>query len=316
MKADLANGFALVVCLAVASWAALLDPTPRSTPPQPPAVAPVERAPTEVEDARGRVVPVAPYARIVSLNTISDHILLELVEPGRLVAITGLTQDTHPGAWRFGDRPAVGRSDQLEAILALSPDLVVVSQYADEAFMARLRDAEIQVLDLGPMEGVSSTLANITTLGQVLGIPDRADALAQRFRLELSGLDALVPDTAAARGLYLTVYSDALYGGTTGSSYADMLHYGGVADIAAEHGHTGWPQYSPEAVLAMAPPLVVTGPGMRDPICSHSTLRLLSACGPTGRVVEVDAESQADPGLGIVDAALAVLQAVHPDRVP
>lgn len=314
MNTDVVNALGLAACLAAASWGALQDATVVVPPPPPePTTAPTSTH-TDVTDARGKPVPIAPYARIVSLNTVSDHILLELVEPGRLVSITGLTRDTHPRAWRFGERVSVGRSDQLEAIVALQPDLVVVSQFADEAFMARLRESGIRVFDLGPMEGVRTTRANITTLGHLLDIPDRAAALSRRFERELAGLASRVPEAAHEKGLYLTVYGDTLYGGTTGSSYADMLHYGGVHDVAADFGHTGWPQYTPEAVLAMDPPLIITGSAMRTALCSHSTLRQLKACAPGGRIVELDAASQADPGLGIVDSAEAVLAAVHGDR--
>jgi ABC-type Fe3+-hydroxamate transport system substrate-binding protein len=94
----------------------------------------------ELADARGVVVPTGHYQRIVSLNTVADHLLLDLIEPERLVGITGYTIDGHVDAWRFGDRQAVGRSEDLEQVLSLRPDLVVTSQFSDESYMARLRE--------------------------------------------------------------------------------------------------------------------------------------------------------------------------------
>ena len=236
MKTDLANALLLVASLALASWATLV-PTESGHD----ATAQVERAeqvvpvdaPDKVTDARGHTAPVRDYARVVSLNTVSDHVLLELVEPDRLVAITELTLTAHPEAFRFGDLVGVGRSDQLETILGLDPDLVLVSAYADEAFMARLRESGIQVFDLGQMRGVATTLDSIRTLGHLLGQPERAAVVADRYQRQLAGLEAAVPEDQRPHGLYLTVYSDVLYGGSVGSSYGDMLRYGGVHDIAS-----------------------------------------------------------------------------------
>jgi len=316
VKTDLANALLLVASLALASWATLV-PTESGHD----ATAQVERAeqvvpvdaPDKVTDARGHTAPVRDYARVVSLNTVSDHVLLELVEPDRLVAITELTLTAHPEAFRFGDLVGVGRSDQLETILGLDPDLVLVSAYADEAFMARLRESGIQVFDLGQMRGVATTLDSIRTLGHLLGQPERAAVVADRYQRQLAGLEAAVPEDQRPHGLYLTVYSDVLYGGSVGSSYGDMLRYGGVHDIAPDHGFKEWPQYTPEQLLQMDPSLIITQSGMGTVICGHSLLREVAACEPGGRVVEVASRYDSDPGLGLVEAAASVMRAVHPE---
>lgn len=317
MKTDLINAALLLTTLGLASWGALVPTASHhdaaaqvQTAARAVATAPL----TELSDARGQIAPILDYTRIVSLNTVSDHVLLELVEPERLVGVTELTLSSHPDAWRFGNRVGVGRSDQLETILSLDPDLVLVSAYADEAFMARLREAHIQVFDLGQMRGVSTTLHSIEVLGTLLGTSGRADRVARRYRRQLAGLEAKVPTEQRPAGLYLTVYSDVLYGGTQGSSYGDMLHYGGVHDIAVDHGYKDWPQFTPEQLLTMDPSLIITQSGMGPVICGHSLLREVAACQKGGRVVEVASEYSSDPGLGLVEAAANVMQAVHPGQ--
>ena len=89
MTADLINGAAfggalLLAC--IAAWSVGRDGEERQA-----TVLAADAPPpgaTQVVDARGFAVPVAPYQRIVSLNTVADHALLRLVEPERLVAIT------------------------------------------------------------------------------------------------------------------------------------------------------------------------------------------------------------------------------------
>ena len=313
------NAVALVAILGLATWGAV-----RSGPSIAPAgdilVASSASSdgdgPGVLQDARGQAVPAGDYRRIVSLNTVADPILLSLIEPQRLVAVSTQSRDQHPEGFRYAGRPGVARAEDLEAILALQPDLVVASKFADEAFMQRLRDEGVPVFDLGDLRGVGTTVLNIRTLGQLVQQPDRAAQVESDYLLRLAALDAAVPDEAAAPGLYVSIYGDSLYGGTAGSSYADLLHYGGVRDLAAEHGHTEWPTYSPEQLLSMNPPLLVTHPGMGALLCGHTTLQHLAACTAGGRVVEVPGAYHSDPGLGLVQGAAAVLSGVHPDRVP
>lgn len=315
MKADALNAALLIGTLALASWFATLPG--ETAPPAGPRVF-VADAPEDVDadkivDARGVAVPVARYERIVSLSTISDHVLLHLVEPERLVSITGYTADAHPDAWRFGERRTIDSSGQLESVLSLQPDLVLVSMYADESYMARLRDQGIEVFDLGAMRGVDTTRANIRALGALLDVRERAARVDRAYVRELEALDAAIPDEEMAPGIYLSVYGDTFFGGTAGTSYADTLHYGGVRDIAAENGFVEWPQYAAEQIVELDPPLIVTLEGMADVIRGHTLLGTLRACGPDGRIVEIDGAYNSDAGLGIVEAAHDLQERVHPE---
>lgn len=317
MNADALNLGLLVLTIATSVWCTTLP-----DPPDVGALGPTATPATRGEDrdvlidARGNAVPVRAYSRIVSLNTISDHLLLELVEPQRVAAVTGYTLANHPDAWRFGDRPGVERSDQIEFVIAQKPDLVIVSQFANESYMARLREIGIHVFDLGDMLGVETTLENVRTLGQLLGVPERAERVERDLVRQLWALENAVPEDERIGAMYLNVHGDHLSGGTRGTSYADVLHYGGVRDVAAAAGHSGWPQFDPEQVLAIDPPVIVTSEGMASAIRGHSLLAGLTACGPDGRIVELPGAFLGDPGFGVVEAARRLQEALHPDRAP
>ena len=316
MKLQVANAVALVVILALATWGSTRQTEERAPLGD---IVVAKPAPGQVDalvDARGQTIATGDYQRIVSLNTVADAVLLSLVEPSRLLAVSEHTRDLHPESFRYAGMEAVIRSSDLETILSLQPDLVIASKFADESFMARLREAGIAVFDLGEMRGVGTTLLNIRALGQLLRQPTRAAQVEGDYLMRLQALDAAVPDDAETPGLYLSIYGDSLFGGTAGSSYADMLHYAGVHDLAEAHGYTEWPKFSPEQLLAIDPPMVVTQAGMGTALCSHSTLQHLSCCKPGGRVVEVPGKYHSDAGLGLVQAAVAVQQLVHPDLSP
>lgn len=316
MSANLANSLLLALALGLSTWAATL---PGGAPVARRGTGSVADAPevgaTSVVDARGVAVPVREYRRIVSLSTISDHALLRLVEPERLVSITEYST-RHPEAWKFGQRATIASSGALEAVLALKPDLVLVSMFSDESYLARLREAGVQIFDLGDMRGVTTTLANIRALGALLDVRGRAEALEQSYLRELAALDAATVDADMAPGIYLSVYGDTFFGATAGTSYADTLRLGGVRDVAAERGYRDWPQYTAEQLLELDPPLIVTLEGMAEVIRGHALLSTLQACGPDGRIVEIDGAYNGDAGLGIVAAAHQILVRVHPERAP
>ncbi len=305
MRSDWLNGAALLFALVLSAWGSLRQAS-ESSHGQTLVLTEVLESRLEEDrlvDARGVEVDVGPYKRIVSLNTIADHLLLDLVEPDRLVGITHYTKSGHADAWRFGDRATVGRSEDLEQVLGLQPDLVVVSAFSDEAYMARLRERGIAVFDLGDMRGVDSTLEDIRLLGVLLELEDRAETLIRSFKRELDALEKRGEARGRPWGIYLNIVADSFFGGTRSSSYADMLYYGGVQDLAEANGYVEWPRYSPEQILEMNPKLLVTQAGMGEVICSHSSLTHLKACSGEGRILELQGEHHLDPGRGLVRAA-------------
>lgn len=307
MKTDLFNAGLVLAALAASAVAVVLQVEQEGVGPEIIRVEDgIQELPDQLEDARGVVVATGNYQRIVSTNTVADHLLLNIVEPERLVAITGYTHEGHEEAWRFGDRSVLKKAQDVEQILALRPDLVITSEFSDEAFMARIREQGIPVFDLGNMRGVASTLEDIKVLGQLLKQPVRARYLQESYRRELDGLLSALPEGPQPSGVYLTVLGDSFFGGSQGTSYADLMHYGGIADLAAENGYSDWPRYSSEELLMMNPNLILTQEGGGDVICQHSALSKLAACHPGGRVLELYGRYHTDPGLGIVEAAQQV----------
>lgn len=256
-----------------------------------------------VTDARGVTVTCRPYARIVSLSPVADHILLRLVEPGRLVGATHFTLSRHPDAWRFKGIPALSTSRSLEGVLQLEPDLVVVSRFADESYMSRLRDSGIAVFDVGEMRGVETTRGSIEDLGRLLNLEDRASRLERAFSREHAGLRRRLGGLHEVEGIFLSVLGDQLFGGTAKSSYADLLRLGGVRDLAQEQGFVGWPRYSVEQLVEMNPPFIVMPKGGALALCNHDILRALDACSGSGHVIEMPRNNHSDAGLGLLDAA-------------
>jgi iron complex transport system substrate-binding protein len=261
-----------------------------------------------VRDHSGVSVPARSYRRIVSGSALADALLLELCEPDRIVAFTAHGRENSDRGYRFAGKPGV-RLDDVEAILALRPDLVFVNAIGDPRRIARLRDAGLNVFDLGEMRGLETLIVNMREIGALTGNPDRGERLARTVRERMDGIAADIRARERRRGIYLSIYGGRLFGGASGTSFDDILRGAGLVDAAA--ARRDWPEYTTEDVLALDPDVVVTNRGMGQAICDHGGMRRLRACAPGGMIVEVDPDILGDPGLGMVDAAQAVRDRVY-----
>lgn len=264
-------------------------------------------------DQTGRDVRLRDFQRIVSTASVADPLLRELCDDRRIVAFSSHSRDAGPDAYRYAHKPGA-EVTRTEALLELGPDLVLVSSLADHAHTQRLRDAGLTVFDLGKLTGVDSLLDTIVRLGWLVGAPERARSFAAHFVQRMNAVAADVPRAARKRALYVGVYGTQLFGGSSGTSYHDVLTHAGLLDVAAER-FTGWPSYTPEQLLTMAPELVVTQTGGGTLLCRHTELSALGACA-TGRIVEIDEALINDAGVRMLDAAELVRAAVYGAESP
>lgn len=319
-RVDVYNAAAAVLALLASVLAVMLArpgeaPAPVIVTPERPEVAYVmlaegPEAVRGVRDASGTAIAVGDYRRIVSASTVSDWLLSELVEPGRVVAYTELSASSAPWRHRFAGTGTITSTQNIEALLALDPDLLLVDDLGDPKRIARLRERGLQVFNIGQVRGMESLASAIARTGAVLGREERAGLLAERYE---RAMYALLPASAGhkrVRGMYLSIYGDTLFGGTKGTTYHEILHYAGLIDVAAEH-FTDWPQYSSEHILVMNPEVIVTRAGLGRAICNHAGLYRVAACTAAGRIIELDGFTLDDPGLGMLEAAEALHRALH-----
>lgn len=253
-----------------------------------------------LRDASGTLAPLRRYARIASTSLVADHVLDALCEPERIVAVSTLSKASSHFAHKHAAQRGLSSPAELEAILALRPDLLVINHFGDPRFAARLRSHGIVVFDLGEMHGLDTLLPNIRILGALVGAQERAAALARSFERRMRAVAAALPAGQRKRGLFLSAYGKQLYGGARGTSYHDVLVHAGLIDLAADR-YEGWPALDPEQVLALDPEVLVTKRGMAGELCAAPGLSALRACSGRARIVELDAELIDDPGLPMLD---------------
>ncbi|MFW5845681.1 MAG: ABC transporter substrate-binding protein [Planctomycetota bacterium] len=273
-----------------------------------------------VIDASGTFVPRGDYRRIACSSTIAAELLPELLPVDRLILVPTWFRDSNPRAFRVELAPGpdgtapIGTIDTLssiEQLLAADPDLVVVNTFVagGSARVQRLRALGITVLDLGVIHGIGTLRAQIRMLGTVCGVPERAAAIERGLLRRLATVAAHVDAEERLRAVYVAHHSGSLSGGTTGSSYHDLLRVAGLIDAAAERFQTPWPPYDPEHILGMDPDLIVTEHGRTGAILATPGLDRLRAV-QAGRIVELPPGTDTT-ALGLLPAAEFLCDAVY-----
>ncbi len=193
--------------------------------------------------------------RVVSVNVGTDEILLSLLPPERIAAVSALSDDpTISSATALAK--AVPRRVTMEAerILALEPDLLIVPPYTRREVLAQLEAGGMQILRIPDFHTLADIRVQLRFLGEALGEPARAEAL-------VAGMDAVLGDvrrrTAGLprpRVLYVGLNGDTMGQGTNFDLFVEAA---GGTNVAAEAGIVGREQIHLEKALALDPDILL-----------------------------------------------------------
>lgn len=118
-----------------------------------------------------------PAQRIVSLNLCADLLLVDLVEPSRIAALSrnARNESLNPEPEKMAGFRLTGRT--AEEALALGPDLVLAGAFAGRDAKAFLRAQGIPVFEVGIADTVNGIATVIRQTGDALNAADRAAQL-------------------------------------------------------------------------------------------------------------------------------------------
>jgi iron complex transport system substrate-binding protein len=214
--------------------------------------------PVEIVDSLGRKITVARVPeRVVSLAP-SNTEMLFAVGAGRLL-VGGTSFDNYPPEAR--SHASIGgmtpKSINLEAVIALRPDLVLATSGIQEPIIASLERLKLVVvaLDASDFKGVAR---NIGLVGRLTGNKAQANRLASEFLDRVAAVGRRVDSRRSPRPkvLYL-LWEDPLM--TTGprTFIGQMIETAGGTNIFGDVT-TRFPRPSEEEVLARAPEVILS----------------------------------------------------------
>lgn len=256
-----------------------------------------------------------PPRRVVSLNLTADELLTEMLPPGRLVAVTRWADDPDTSSVA-GRVPAAAermpRAD-LERLLALRPDLVVVSEHTDADFLRLVEKSGLRFHRLAGLGSLAGIRAAIVELGRVVGTEAEAAHLVARFDAVLADLARRLEGAPRPRVLY---WADPHTAGA-GTAIGALVETAGGTNVARAMGLQGIVPLASERVFEAAPDvfLVTAGSGVAAALRRHALLSRTRAV-REGRVVEMPNRLLVALSDRAADACWWLAARLHPGRVP
>jgi iron complex transport system substrate-binding protein len=200
----------------------------------------------------------------------------------------------------------------LERIIALRPDLVVVSEYTDADFLRLVEKSGLRYHRMSDLDTLPGIRAAIVDLGRAVGTPDAAARLMARFDAVLAELARRLEGDPRPRVLY---WGDPHTAGA-GTAIGSLVEAAGATNVGRELGLRGIVPIAGEKAFAADPDafLVAQGSGTSVALRQHPLLSRTRAV-REGHVVEMPNRLLVALSDRAADAAWWLASRLHPARV-
>ncbi|MGB5952505.1 MAG: helical backbone metal receptor [Ornithinimicrobium sp.] len=206
---------------------------------------------TVSSDAGDITLETAPE-NIVSLSPTSTEILFAIGADDQVVAVDSYS--TYPEGAPVTDLS--GFDPNIEAITAYDPDLVVISNDAND-LVAGLDELNIPVIAFSAPADIEAGYAQMAELGTATGHVDETAAVVSTLREDVDAALAEAPSDASPRVYHEldSTYFSASSFGFVGSVYEQL----GASNIAdeADADQSGFPQLTEEFIIEADPEVIV-----------------------------------------------------------
>jgi iron complex transport system substrate-binding protein len=204
------------------------------------------------------------------------------------------------------------REPNIEAIIALNPDLILMSTHANEDVLAKFEEAGLNTAILIAQESFDGVYEIITQTGNVFNVADNATTLTDAMKVDVqSVVDAV---TAAEKKSVYYVVGFGEYGDytATGDTFIhDMLELAGGNNIAADG--EAW-SYNLESIIEKDPEFLICSElfdtkGSLEQTEGYMELTAVKE----GRLVEINQDLLARQGPRLAKGLIAIAKILHPE---
>lgn len=216
-----------------------------------------------------------PPRRVASMNLAADEVLVEILPPERLVAVTRWADSEENGSI-VGRVPAavlrIQKAD-MERLVALQPDLVVVSEYTDADFLKQLERSGMAAHRMQGLDSLAGIRNALLALGHVVGEDAAAARLVASFDARLAEVRRRLEGTRPPRVLY---WSGGMTAGAT-TAIGALIECAGGVNVGREMGLHGIVPPGSERAFVADPDVILVGTWPRaveairaDPLLSQA----------------------------------------------
>lgn len=256
-----------------------------------------------------------PARRVASINLSADEVLAEILPPERLVGATRWVDEpeTSNAVGRVGPQVFRFQKTDMEKLVALAPDLVIVSEYTDADFLRLLERSGLRWHRMSGLASLSGVRQAILELGRAVGAPANAERLVASYDHKLADLARRLEGARRPRVLY---WSSGMTAGVD-TAIGAVIEGGGAANVGREMGVNGIAPPGAERAFMSDPDLILVAhyPGSLEAVTEHPLLKNLRAV-REGRIVVMPNRLLVALSQYTADACVWLASRLHPDRVP
>lgn len=253
--------------------------------------------------------------RVASLNLAADEVLAEILPPARLVGVTALVDEQGTSNAIGRVPPSVPRFPKadLERLLAVRPDLVIVSEYTDADFLELLERSGVRHHRMQGLSTLPGMRAAVLALGDAVGARPAADALVARFDRTLGELARRLAGAGRPRVLY---WAGGLTAGR-GTAIGALIECAGGSNVGAELALDGIAPVGAERAFVADPRQILVGEGWKsaDGLRAHPLLGRLPAV-VEGRLIAMPTQLLVALNHHAAEGCWDLAHRLHPGRVP
>ncbi len=196
--------------------------------------------------------------RIVSYSISTDEILLALVEPQRIIALSRLVDD--PGVSSIVKEakqiPNRVQGNSLEGILAFKPDLVIIPDFHPPEMLQSARELGLQVYIYKTPSDIKGVKRSIRQLAALTDEKEKGESLIARMEEKISSVQKrleAIPQAQRKRVMQLRS-EGAFY--APDNSFGDVCRHAGVTDATLELHYPNAMEITQEKIVEPNPDII------------------------------------------------------------
>lgn len=211
------------------------------------------------DDCGNRVVVPRVPQRVVSLDLASDEIILEMIPPERVSAVSfwSVSDGISTVAEAARKVPNQIRYYNSEEILACRPDLVIAPDWTSADLVRTLKDLGVVVYISRGSLSVENVKVAVKEIADALGEPERGQEILAEMDRDLAlaaERKAKIPESERKN---VVLYSHLRGYIGKGSLFDDLCHYAGVTNGAALIGMGATDPLPEEGLVLMNPDIIL-----------------------------------------------------------
>ena len=269
-----------------------------------------------LKDALGRTVMLSgPAERVVSLTPSATEILFAVGAGDRVVGITSYCNYPPESSSKTRVGGFSGKTVSAESIVALKPDLVIISGGMHAKVQVLLEAVGIRTFAIEPL-GLEDVYGDIAAIGTLTGEEARALWVVADMKGRIESVVAAVRGRTRPK-VFWELWDDPLMSAGGPTFINEAISMAGGDNIFAERREQ-WPMVSLEQLLARKPDWILSGDDHGDKVnVAALRSRALWASIPAvaaGRIATVESDAVNRGGPRLADAVEAIARILHRER--